>query len=105
MFLWCVKRLLGTRHRIMAIETIGEALSLGWRVFVRCRRGRPEDAGPKSSRECGNRREPDLETLVWTRGHAFPLTRLESRLRCPQYGNRNISVLFDPPANRAVSGR
>jgi hypothetical protein len=88
----------------MAIETIGEALSLGWRVYVYCRRGRPEDAGPKSSRECGNRRELELETLVWTRGRDFPLTRLENRLRCPMCGNRNISVMFEPSANRAVSG-
>lgn len=89
----------------MGVETIGEAYSLGWRVHVRCKGGRPEDAGPKSSRECGNRRELELETLVWTRGRAFPLTRLESCLRCPKCGNRNISVMFDPPANAAVRGR
>jgi len=33
--------------------------------------------------ECRYRAELDMETLVWTRGRAFPLSRLESRLRCP----------------------
>ena len=40
-----------------------------------------------------------METLVWTRGRAFPLSRLESRLRCRQCGSRQIVVLFEPPAN------
>jgi hypothetical protein len=56
---------------LMSIESIGEAYSLGWRVIARCKYGRPDGAGPKSSRECGHRRELDMETLVWTRGRAF----------------------------------
>jgi hypothetical protein len=86
----------------MAVETIGEAYSLGWRVTARCKHGRPDDAGPKSSRECSHRRELDMETLVWTRGRAFPLSRLESRLRCPKCGNQNIVVMFEPPPVRAA---
>jgi hypothetical protein len=34
-------------------------------------------------KECVYRAELDMETLVWTRGKGFPLSRLESRLRCP----------------------
>ena len=85
----------------MAVETIGEAFSLGWRVFTRCKQGRPSDAGPKSSRECGYRGELDMETLVCTRGRAFPLSQLESRLRCPRCGNREMAVMFEPPTQRA----
>jgi predicted RNA-binding Zn-ribbon protein involved in translation (DUF1610 family) len=85
----------------MAVETLGEAFSLGWRVIARCKHGRPAGAGPKSSRECGHRRDLDMETLVWTRGRAFPLSRLETRLRCPKCGNRDIAVMFDPPARAA----
>jgi hypothetical protein len=86
----------------MAVETIGEAYSLGWRVTVRCVHGREDGAHSKSSRECINRKELDMETLVWTRGRAFPLSRLESRLRCPRCGSRNVVVLYQPPANTAV---
>ena len=41
-----------------------------------------------------------METLVWTRARAFPLSRLESQLRCPRCGSRYVVVLFDPPAPR-----
>jgi hypothetical protein len=34
---------------------------------------------------------------VWTQGSPFPLSRLESRLRCPRCGSRNVVVLFQPP--------
>jgi hypothetical protein len=44
-----------------------------------------------------DRSELDLETLVWTRGRAFPLSRLESRLRCPCCGSRYVVVLYEPP--------
>jgi hypothetical protein len=37
------------------------------------------------------------ETLVWTRGRAFPLSRLESRLRCPRCGSGYVVVLYEPP--------
>ena len=40
--------------------------------------------------EYGYRKELDLETLVWTRGRAFPLSRLEARLGCPRCGSRDI---------------
>ena len=68
----------------MPVETLGEACSQGWRVTLRCADGRTESPRSQSSRECNYRRELDMETLVWTRGRAFPLSRLESRLRCPR---------------------
>ena len=86
----------------MAVETIGDAYALGWRVTVRCTRGRDEGPSSSSSRECVYRKELDMETLVWTRGRGFPLSRLESRLRCPQCGSRDVVVLYQPPRSAAA---
>ena len=91
----------------MSVETIGDAFALGWRVTVRCSYGRSDGPRSQSSRECNYRKELDMETLVWTRGRAFPLSRLESRLRCPRCGSRNVVVLYRPPSSsrrRAVAG-
>jgi hypothetical protein len=90
MFIFC-------SHIEMAVETIGEALGLGWRIHVRCAWG-PRD-GMKRRRECVYGGELDLQTLVWTRGRAFPLGLLESRLRCPMCGSRRVRVAFAPPAS------
>jgi DNA-directed RNA polymerase subunit RPC12/RpoP len=87
----------------MGVETIGEAFSAGWRIVARCVRGREDGPSSKSSRECAYRRELDLETLVCTRGRAFPPSRLESRLRCPRCGNRRMVAMFEPPPSRAAS--
>jgi hypothetical protein len=84
---------------LLAVETMGEAFALGWRVTVRCSHSREDGAHSKSSRECTYRKELDMETLVCTRGRAFPLSRLESRLRCPWCGGRNLIVLYQPPVN------
>ena len=56
----------------------------------------------KRVRECVYERELDLATLVWTRGAAFPLARLESRLKCPRCGSRRVRLAFSvpPEANR-----
>jgi hypothetical protein len=80
----------------MAIETIGEALTLGWRVHVRCDFGKRD--GMKSIRPCVYGEELHLSTLVWTRGRAFPLDMLASRLRCPLCGSRRVRIAFTPPA-------
>jgi hypothetical protein len=80
----------------MAIETLGQALSAGWRVRARCVNGREDYT--HSARNCVNVQELDLETLVWTRGRDFPLARMESRLKCPRCGNRRIALIFEPPA-------
>jgi hypothetical protein len=84
----------------MTIETLGQAFSLGWRITVRCAWGKRD--GMKSVRECAYRYELDMETLVWTRGAAFPLSRLESCLKCPRCGSRRVVLIYQPPANTAV---
>ena len=62
--------------------------------------------GLKHRRDCNFRRELDLETLVCTRGRAFPLGRLAERLRCPRCGCRRVSVMFGPPGGiGAVAAR
>jgi hypothetical protein len=85
----------------MAIETLGEALSLGWRVTMRCVHSREDGVHRTSSRECTYRGELDMQTLVSTPGRAFPLSRLESRLRCR---GQNVVVMFQPPSNAAAAG-
>src|SRR5262245_51257934 len=78
------------------VETLGEAWSLGWRVHMRC--AKPTRNGMKSVRGCVYRCELDMETLVCTRGRAFPLALLADRLRCPRCGSRQVSVMYDPPS-------
>jgi hypothetical protein len=80
----------------MAIETLGEAHSYGWRVTARCAHGKRD--GMKSIKECVYRAELDMEALVWTRGRSFPLSRLESRLRCPLCGSRDVQLIFSVPS-------
>jgi hypothetical protein len=82
----------------MAIETLGEALSYGWRVTARCAAGKQD--GMHRHRECVYRAELDMQTLVWTRGKAFPLAWLSTRLRCPMCGSRRIAVVFIPPTEK-----
>jgi len=82
------------------VETLGMARSLSWKVHMRCPKGYRE--GTKSIRRCVYRKQLDLDTLVCTRGPNFPLSRLESRLMCPSCGSRNVTVVFEPPTNRAI---
>jgi len=88
----------------MLVETLGEAFAAGWRVHMRC--AKPRRDGMKSVRACLFRCELDVETLVCTRGRAFPLALLRERLRCPRCGSREIAVVFDPPSatRRATVG-
>lgn len=79
-----------------AVETIGDALSSGWRVRARCVGGLVDYGN--SSRKCDIFEELDLRNLAWTRGLSCPLSRLESLLKCPRCGNRRISLVFEPPA-------
>jgi hypothetical protein len=72
------------------VETLGRSML----VTVRCADGRTESPRSQSNRECSYRRELDMETLVWTRGRAFPLSRLECRLRFPRCGSRYVVVLY-----------
>jgi hypothetical protein len=82
------------------IATLGEALDHGWKVRAFCDFGKRDHT--KSVRECMWRRELDLETLVCTRGRAFPLADLATRLKCPTCGSRRMRVYFEPPS---VTGR
>jgi hypothetical protein len=86
----------------MLVETLGDAYALGWRVTVRCSYERGDGPRGSSIRECNYRKDLDMETLVWTRGRTFPLSRLESRLRCPRCGSRSVVVLFQPPQRAAA---
>jgi hypothetical protein len=79
----------------VGIETVGEAHQLGWAVIARCAAGRRD--AMKTHRECGKRSYLDMETLVWTRGADFPLSRLESHLECPSCGSRNVALIFCVP--------
>jgi hypothetical protein len=79
----------------MAVETLGEAYQEGWRITARCAWGNRE--GMKAVRECTHRYQFDMQMLVWTRGRDFPLSRLESRLRCPRCGSRRLVVMYEPP--------
>jgi hypothetical protein len=79
----------------MSVETLGQARDLGWRVTARCARGKQD--GMHRHPECVYRAELDMDTLVWTRGREFPLSRLESRLKCPRCGSRDVALLFNVP--------
>jgi hypothetical protein len=85
----------------MAVETIGQAFSLGWRLTARCSHG-PRD-GMKRVRECVFSRDLDLPTLVWTRGQSFPISLLASRLKCPRCGSTRVSVIFRTPSNENLN--
>jgi hypothetical protein len=50
--------------------------------------------------ECRYGAEPDMKTLVWTRGRAFPLSWLQTRLRCPLCGSRHVVITFIVPGER-----
>jgi hypothetical protein len=83
----------------MSIESIGDAYDAGWRVNIRCAWGPRE--GMKRIRECVYGAELDLQTLVWTRGRDFPLTALESRMKCPRCRSRRVRLAFSvPPATK-----
>ena len=79
------------------IQTLGEAFSAGLGVRMRC--GRSDHRGIVRVARCGFETELSMETLTATRGRAFPLARLASRLKCPNCGDGNIQVLFDVPGS------
>jgi hypothetical protein len=83
----------------MPVQTLGEAWKLGWRVRVRCllTTDNPHSRNKRISIECNTSAELDMKSLVWTRGDAFPLDQLCTRLKCPRCGNRNIQLVFDVP--------
>ena len=84
---------------LMPVHTLGEAWKLGWRVRVRCLLAveNPNSRNKRYTVECNTSADLDLKTLVWTRGQAFPLNLLESRMRGPRCGSRRVTVLFEVP--------
>lgn len=79
------------------IETLGDAFAAKWSVRIRC--GRGDHRGIVKIDKCGYQGTLDMETLVCTRGRAFPLARLASRLKCPNCGEDSVKVLFDVPGS------
>jgi hypothetical protein len=88
----------------MAVETIGEAWQLGWRVTARCAWGNRD--GMKFVRACIYSYDLGLKTLIWTRGAPFPLSDLAARLKCPSCGSRRVALVFHmPKESQAVKAR
>ena len=88
----------------MAIETLGDALDRGWTLRLYCREGK--GTAMRKHRACVASLDADLATLVWTRGRSFPITRLDSRLKCPRCSSRRVSITFEvpnEPASAAVA--
>jgi hypothetical protein len=60
----------------------------------------------KFMRERTTRANLDFTTLIWTRGKAFPITRLERRLNLPRLQvARRVRVIFDLPRNARLAKR
>lgn len=78
-----------------SIKTLGQAYSAGWTIQMRCIRGRHR--GIVKIDECGWRSDLDMKTLVCTRGRAFPLSSLPSRLVCPNCGDRGAELIYHVP--------
>lgn len=78
----------------MAVETLGEAWSLGWRLHVRCASGKGD--GIKKHRECAFSAELDMNTLLMAKGPSFPLDMLGQRLFCPHCRQARMRVIFTP---------
>ena len=93
-----------TARRRHGGRDVGEALAYGWRITARCAWGKQRE-GLQSKKECVYGAELDLATLVWTRGRAFPLSLLASRLRCPQCGSRQVALIYSTPTNANVASR
>ena len=79
----------------MEIENLADVWEAGGRLYARCEKPRRE--GLKSVRACGNQYELDVRTMLWTRGGAFPISMLSSRMRCPKCGAREVSVRLSLP--------
>jgi hypothetical protein len=81
----------------MDIENLADVWEAGGRLYARCEKPRHE--GLKSVPPCGNRQELDVRTMLWTRGRAFPVSMLSSRMRCPKCGSREVSVRLSLPGS------
>jgi hypothetical protein len=77
------------------LGTLGEVYSAGWGIRIKC--ARSEQRAIVKLDRCAFETALSMETLVCTRGRDFPLARIASRLRCPNFGNMGVHVLFDVP--------
>lgn len=77
------------------VETLGQALQAGWGIKLRCARG--NQRGIVKIDPCKFTAQLDMLTLVCTRGRAFPLSLLPSRMVCPNCGERSVLLTFDIP--------
>ncbi|TGQ83748.1 hypothetical protein EN794_053425 [Mesorhizobium sp. M00.F.Ca.ET.151.01.1.1] len=85
----------------MEIETLGDAWNHGVKLTARCIWGNREDL--KTIRECNNRYELAVYSMLWTRGRDFPLSRLSQRLLCPKCGSRLVAVGISMPSNSSTA--
>lgn len=83
------------------MTTLEDAQREGLRVELRCQR--PSRIGTTKVGRCQHSMHLDLETLVATRGHAFPLSMLQSRLKCPRCGDRRVMVVFHGGGNSTAA--
>ena len=83
------------------VETLGEAVVVGWRLQARCDRRRD---GLKSSKPCLGLHELDLRSMLWTHGRAYPVGLLPTRLKCPRCGTRHVLAFWVAPGT-AAAGR
>jgi len=79
------------------VTTLGQAFAAKWGIKMRCARG--HHRGIVKIDECRYSAKLDVETLVCTRGRAFPLAMLQSRLACPNCGGRQVFITFDVPGS------
>jgi len=59
--------------------------------------GRKPKTNDRETIWCDTKFELDMHTVVWTRGDAFPLEQLASRLKCPKCGSRKVTLVFSVP--------
>lgn len=85
----------------MAIETLYDLWLAKGRIHVRCAWGGRE--GMKSVRECGFRYEPDLMSLMITRGRSGQLADLRTKMRCPMFGSWLLSIGITLPGQSDIS--
>ena len=79
----------------MQVESLGEAITAGWRVHARCLGGVVDNT--RSRAKSHYQAELSLETLVWTRGRSMPPAGLRDRMMCPKGGNGRVNLGVEPP--------
>lgn len=81
----------------MQIETLGDAHTHSVGLKMYCAEG-PQNQGMKRGRECHFSYTLDMMTMLATRGRAFPIALLGTRLKCPNCGSTRLRVWLDFPS-------